>query len=138
MKRFFARENGSLETIFEELDRFTVKHGLTERDAYFTRLAVEELFTNAVRHAPGGTGEILVEVEVGNEALTIRLTDFETEPFNGNTAVSVDTSLPLSQRDPGGLGIHLVRNLADGLTYEYVGGNLVVTVTKRLEEETDV
>jgi len=138
MKRMFARESESLDTIFEELDRFSETNRLGERDAYFTHLAVEELFTNTVRHAPGGTGEVLLEVAVSDGLLTIRLTDFETEPFNGNTAVSVDTTLPLSERNPGGLGIHLVRNLADDLVYEYVGGNLVVTVTKHLEEETDV
>jgi anti-sigma regulatory factor (Ser/Thr protein kinase) len=138
MKRMFAREGGSLDAILDEIDRFASEHEFGERDLYFTRLAVEELFTNAVRHASGGTGEILVEIGVEGGLLTIRLTDFETEPFNGNTAVSVDTTLPLSRRDPGGLGIHLVRNIADDLLYEYVGGNLVVTVTKHLEEETDV
>lgn len=138
MKRMFTRENESLDAIFAELDRFVAGHEFGERDAYFSHLAVEELFTNIVRHAPGGTGEVLVELSVDGDMLTIRLTDFETEPFNGNTAVSVDTTLPLSRRNPGGLGIHLVRNLADDLMYEYAGGNLVVTVTKHLEEEADV
>lgn len=138
MNRTFAREIGSLEAIFEELDRFAQKHGLGERDRYFAHLVVEELFTNAVRHAPGGTGEILVEAEILGPMLRISLTDYETEPFNGNTVVSIDTSLPLRERTPGGLGIHLVRNLADELVYRYVDGNLVVTVFKQLEEQTDV
>ena len=39
------------------------------------------------------------------------------------------------ERQPGGLGIHLVKKMADSLDYVYDNGTLTVTATKRLEED---
>ena len=75
-------------------------------------LTLEELFTNLVRHAPG-SDEIEIEIELEGGLLTIRLIDRETKPFDGNSLGEVDTEAPLMEREPGGLGIHLVKKMAD-------------------------
>ena len=113
--------------------KFETCNGLEDSESYFLDLTLEELFTNLVRHA-NGSENIDVEIELDDGLMTIRLTDRETEPFDGNSLGEVDTEAPLMEREPGGLGIHLVKKMADSLEYDYDDGTLVITATKRLEE----
>ena len=47
--------------------------------------------------------------------------------FNPLAVPPPDTTLPLEERELGGLGIHLVRNLTDEATYGRLGGRNVIT-----------
>ena len=134
MRRNYRRDLESLDGIFTFAGEFESANGLDDSESYFLDLTMEELFTNLVRHAPG-SDEIEIEIELEGNLLTIRLTDRETEPFDGNSLGYVDTEAPLMEREPGGLGIHLVKKMADGLDYDYDEGTLVVTARKRLEDE---
>jgi serine/threonine-protein kinase RsbW len=49
----------------------------------------------------------------------VTLTDYDVEPFDVSRAPEVDVNLPIEQRRPGGLGLHLIRKLVDSLEYEY-------------------
>jgi anti-sigma regulatory factor (Ser/Thr protein kinase) len=40
--------------------------------------------------------------------------------------------LAAADREPGGLGLHLIRRLVDEVTYDYTNGQSRITVTKRL------
>ena len=40
------------------------------------------------------------------------LTDYDVEPFDVTAAPDADVDLPIEQRSPGGLGLHLIRRLA--------------------------
>ena len=42
--------------------------------------------------------------------------------FDPTAAPAPDLSLPLEQRDPGGLGIHLMRRMIDRVEYRRAGG----------------
>ncbi len=134
MRRNFRRDLESLDGIFTFAGEFESDNGLDDSESYFLDLTLEELFTNLVRHAPGHD-EIEIEIELERDLLTIRLTDRETEPFDGNSLGDVDTQKPLMEREPGGLGIYLVKKMADGLDYDYDEGTLVVTARKRLEDK---
>ena len=133
MRRKFKRDIGSLDEIFSFAGEFESGNGLEDSESYFVDLTLEELFTNLVRHTKG-SDEIDIELALDGDLLTIRLTDRETAAFDGNALGEVDTRAPLMERQPGGLGIHLVKKMADSLIYDYDDGTLVVTATKRLEE----
>jgi anti-sigma regulatory factor (Ser/Thr protein kinase) len=81
--------------------------------------AVEELFTNIIKYSRDGAHPVGIAIECGEAAVTVRLVDIDVEPFDITAAPEVDTTLPLAQRTPGGLGLHLVRRLVDDLTYDY-------------------
>jgi len=49
----------------------------------------------------------------------VTLTDYDVEPFDVTQAPDADIELPLEQRKPGGLGLHLIRRLVDSIEYEY-------------------
>ena len=76
------------------------------------RLAVEEVFTNIIEHGYHGRGPVLVEVDGGPRCVRVRLSD-EAPAFDPADAPVPDLVSPLRDRDPGGLGWHLVRQLMD-------------------------
>ena len=81
--------------------------------------AIEELFTNIIKYSRTGANPVEIAIECGEAAVTVCLVDIDVEPFDITAAPEVDTTLPLAQRTPGGLGLHLVRRLVDDLTYDY-------------------
>jgi len=92
-------------------------------------LVLEELLVNHVRHAYGsGKGDS--EVACFRRApghFCIEVVD-EAAPFNPLEHASPDLTAAPENRTPGGLGIHLVRSLADEVTYRREEGKNVVTV----------
>jgi anti-sigma regulatory factor (Ser/Thr protein kinase) len=133
MRREFRRDMGSLDDVFSFAADFEAENGLDDASSYFLDLSLEELFTNLIRHARGGD-EIEVEIGIESGLLILRLTDRDTDPFDGNSLGEIDTTAPLMEREPGGLGIHLVKKMADSLEYDYDDRTLTVTVRKRLED----
>jgi anti-sigma regulatory factor (Ser/Thr protein kinase) len=49
----------------------------------------------------------------------VALTDYDVDRFDVTLAPDADINLPIEERKPGKLGLHLVRRLVDSLQYEY-------------------
>ena len=82
-------------------------------------LAVEELFTNMVKYGVGSSAPVRLEVGAIAGGVEVRLTDVDVEPFDITQAPDVDVNAPIEEREPGGLGLHLIRRMADSIDYEY-------------------
>jgi serine/threonine-protein kinase RsbW len=54
-------------------------------------------------------------------------------PFDIRAVPDVDVNRDLSDRKPGGLGIHLLKRMVDDIGYEYVDGKSTTTFFKALE-----
>ena len=81
-------------------------------------LVLEELFTNIVKYGRGAT-PVLVEMAAIEGGVEVTLTDFDAEPFDVTRAPPVDITLPAESRQPGGLGLHLIRKLVDSIEYRH-------------------
>ena len=95
-------------------------------------LAVDEAVTNVIVHGyQGQGGAIEIEMSREGDALVIRIRD-EAAPFDPTIVPPPDLTLPLAQRIPGGLGIHLIRQIMDEMTHRITpqGGN-ELTLVKR-------
>jgi serine/threonine-protein kinase RsbW len=80
-------------------------------------LAVDEAVTNSIVHGyKGQQHAIEVAVGVDHNALVVRVRDWAA-PFDPTKATLPDTSLPFARRPLGGMGIHMMRQLVDTLTY---------------------
>lgn len=97
------------------------------------RLATEELVVNIVDYAypEGGDDYLDVEIERDEERITLCFRDGGV-PFNPLDQPPPDISQPMEQRPIGGLGFFIVTKKMDSVTYEYTGGENVLTVMKKL------
>ena len=101
---------------------------------FAVELALEEIFTNVVRHNAGGRGPIGIALERRDGEVVVTITDPDAPKFDPVTdGPAPDVDLPLDQRIPGGLGIHLVRKFMDRIEYSHHSR----TGTIRLHKRTD-
>lgn len=99
-------------------------------------LALEEHLTNVLNHsfAPGQAPELAIRFSLSAGSLQVEVAD-NGSPYNPLDAPAVDTSLPLEQKPVGGLGVHLMRQFMDELSYRYESGRNVLCMKKRLAAE---
>jgi anti-sigma regulatory factor (Ser/Thr protein kinase) len=131
--RGFHKSIGSVAEVFAFLDAALGGVEVGARSRLVLQLAVEELFTNMVKYNSGQSREIVVEVRASDDRIQVQLTDPDTDPFDPATVEPVEVDAPIDRRRRGGLGLHLVRSMADAVDYDYEGREMRVSVTTRLE-----
>lgn len=96
--------------------------------------AVDEAATNIVVHGyRGSPGELDVAVEVVDDRIEITIAD-TAPPFDPTVVPEPDLSIPPETREPGGMGVHLMRLATDILTHAArPGGGNVLTLARRLD-----
>jgi serine/threonine-protein kinase RsbW len=95
-------------------------------------LAVNEAATNIIEHGyQGAAGFLEVETEYDGDALMVRLRD-QAPVFDPAVVPVPDVTLPLERRPLGGMGVHMMRQLTDELSYHTKsdGWNELVLVKK--------
>jgi serine/threonine-protein kinase RsbW len=132
MERPFKRSLESLDEISEALRTFFADNDARTEHLESVTLAVEELFTNMLKYG-GGTGDVLIAFVLEDGELSVGLTDFDVDEFDVTKTPEVDVDRPLSERQPGGLGIHLIKKMMDRIEYNYVDRRGTTTFFKRLD-----
>jgi len=125
--RRFPRAVGSLPALVAFVREFFAARGIDADQAFDVDLVLEELFTNMVRHARGGTSEIEVGLDDDGTVLTMKLRDEGVEPWDPSQAPIPEVDRPIHERRPGGLGIHFIRRLTRDLRFEHLDGTTTVT-----------
>ena len=87
------------------------------------QIAFDELLTNAITHgAPEAANEpLVVNLRADAQRLEAEIID-AGPPFNPLAQTAPDTTLTLDERDPGGLGLLLVRELIDEVQWRHAEG----------------
>ncbi len=117
----------------EILAGFWADHQLPSEPEMDASLALEEILSNVIRHGcePGRDYDIRVRISLGKGRYELQISDNAT-PYNPLLRPDPNLDLPLEQRTPGGLGIFLVKQLADDLRYEFENGRNILTFRKNL------
>lgn len=129
--RTFPRSYDSIKDIFE----FTADAFARLRiDSSLLRtidLVVEELFTNIVKYSTMSDAAVRIDLTRIAGGVEVTLTDYDVEPFDVTRVPDVDVGLPIEERKPGGLGLHLIRQLVDCVEYEYSSESRQSRITVR-------
>ena len=97
-------------------------------------LAVEEAVENVVDYAYGdGIGWLEADTHMDDQGifLTIALKDAGT-PFNPLDNADPDLTVSAEERQIGGLGIFLCKQLMDEISYRYEDGCNILTMKKKI------
>ena len=113
----------------------TEKLGIEKSLAHQLRLAVEEAVVNVIDYAyPIGTeGDITVKMMSNSHTLRFQIIDSGVA-FDPTMKEKADTTLSAEDRQIGGLGILLVRELMDSINYERMDGKNVLTLIKHIKQ----
>jgi anti-sigma regulatory factor (Ser/Thr protein kinase) len=127
-------EAGQLARLTQGLRQFWSEAGLPDAEAHRFELALEEIFMNVVMHGAQGGSVRQVELSLllADGALTMTLEDDGPE-FDPLSLPPADTGAGLAERTIGGLGVHLVRQIMDVVSYRRAGLGNRLSVRKRIE-----
>jgi anti-sigma regulatory factor (Ser/Thr protein kinase) len=128
-----ANDLAGLARLAERVEGFGAAQGLPANVVNALNVVLDEAVSNAINHGyeSGVRGEIAVRLRRAADGVLLEVED-DGKPFDPLQAPPPDLSLPLERRPIGGLGIHLIRNLMDEVSYARIGGRNVLKMVKRL------
>ena len=96
-------------------------------------LALEEAVANVISYAyPEGTeGTVDIDARLQGNDLSLVISD-SGSAFDPTAREAVDISAGVDERPIGGLGIHLIREIMDQVSYERRDGKNILTITKTI------
>ena len=97
-------------------------------------LAIEEAVANIMKYAypEGEVGSIEINATINEGSLSFTIKDSGT-PFDPTQVKKADITLSAEDREIGGLGIHLIRNIMDTVEYHHTSNQNILTLTKNIE-----
>lgn len=136
-----ANDELDIEAVEENLDEVTAfvderleKVGCSMKSQMQIDLAVEEVFVNIAKYAyHPDKGRATVRVEVSDDPVQVRITFLDHgKPYDPLAKEDPDVTLSADERPVGGLGVFMVKQSMDDVTYEYKDGTNILTLTKSL------
>lgn len=134
-----APDLSALSVLAQAVEDFGTAHALPEDLQGRLNLVLDELVTNSVSYGLPKVAEpeLRLRLAVDRDAVVARLED-NGPAFNPfEEAPEPDTSRELEERAIGGLGVFLVKQLADSSAYERVGGWNRITVRHLIGGKSD-
>jgi serine/threonine-protein kinase RsbW len=121
---------GEVNAAFAE---FAEAHALPAAVRRSLNIAIDELLANVQSHGQAGRDacSVTVEAKLDQECVTVILTD-DGPMFDPFKQDAPDTALSVDDRPIGGLGIHLVKQLMDQVSYQRREDHNVVVLVKQL------
>lgn len=118
-----------LEFVLSKLEE-TSDRPASRKLRYELRLACEEVLVNIANYAyPRGSGMVTVGCEKRDGRFIIETIDAGI-PFNPLTAEDPDICCEMEERSMGGLGLFILKNTMDKITYQRRGEQNVLTMEK--------
>ncbi|MCZ6537817.1 MAG: ATP-binding protein [Gammaproteobacteria bacterium] len=119
MEKKFKRSLEEIRNIVSMTTDFFAQESLDNALRNTVDLATEELFVNMVTYNTETEADILIEMQRANGGIEVSLTDYGVDRFDPTKVTTLDTEVPLNERNPGGLGLYLVLKMVDSIHYEY-------------------
>lgn len=132
MRIAIPNELAALPVASETLKRFGADNGVPDKALVQLQVALDEIVSNIIKYAwpEGGSHELTICLTAHRGAVEIEIVD-DGQAFDPLT-VPPPVQPPKGRRPrPGGVGIHITRNLIDGIEYVRADGENHIILTKR-------
>ena len=115
-------------SIFES---FATQHDIGGKLRYHLLVSIEEILTNIIKYGfdEQGVHPIHITFRYDSSAIEMEFEDRGRE-FNPLEVGEPDLDTPIEDRQLGGLGIHLVKNMVDVAQYRRVGDRNILLLRK--------
>ncbi len=113
------------------LENYIAQESLSRDLFCIFAVALDEILTNAVTYAfrDGNPHRIKISLDAKDKFLRVVLEDDGAE-FNPLLYPCPSLNLTPAERAAGGLGIHIVKNIMDSVTYQRDGNKNILTLEK--------
>ena len=126
-----ANERAEIAGVVEALHTIGTTHGIPSEALVALQVSIDEVVSNVIKYAwNGGAHQVHVRISVLGDGVEVEVVD-DGEPFNPLDAPPPPPSTPGERPAPGGIGIHMVRQLMDGIEYARNAGRNHTVLTKR-------
>lgn len=121
---------GNLAQLMETVTACADEYGVDPKRVMQVELCLEEALVNVINYAYGDAqGNVRVVCRAArDDRLSIEISD-TGRAFDPLAKATPDTDAGIDERDIGGLGIHLIKELMDDVTYRRDGDKNVLTMT---------
>ncbi|MBR1547494.1 MAG: ATP-binding protein [Prevotella sp.] len=126
---------GELERVNQFVEEIGEELGLDMELQMNLNLVMEEMVSNVIFYAyPEGTDAgIELVAESNGKELTFVLSDHGKE-FDPTQKEDADPDINPAERDIGGMGIYIVKNIMNQVTYQRLDGKNLLTMTKNIKD----
>ena len=126
-------EVAELEQLVILIDEVTEELQLDPEIGMSLNLALEEVVSNVILYAyPEGTnGTVQIVANSDGQVLVFTITD-QGKAFDPTQVKEADITLSAEERAIGGLGIFIVNQIMDNVSYRRENGQNILMLTKRL------
>ena len=115
----------SVKTVAEFLDTTLEAWEIPMKVVSKLQIVADEIYSNIVRYSQANNAKVTA-VQNGT-VLSLRFED-DGKPYDPTTAAEPDITASAEEREIGGLGIFIVRNMMDSMDYRYKDGHNVLTL----------
>lgn len=113
--------------------RHAAEFGFGAQDVDDIRLAVDEAYTNIIKHAYQNDGDKSVDIELGYNSNTFWVSLFDTgNTFDPKNYSKPDVRQKMKEKKRGGVGVYLIRKLMDNVEYKTKGSVNEIRMTKKI------
>lgn len=112
-----------LEPLRAAMARIGARHAIAQKPLFDLQVALDEMVSNVIKYAwpEGGSHEIQVRITVRSGQVEIEIAD-DGKPFDPLEARAPPVPEPGRRPKPGGLGVHMLRQLVERIDYARVDG----------------
>lgn len=114
---------------------FVAKHakefGFNKQDVADIRLAVDEAYTNIIKHAYNNDDRKTVDIELGYNSTNFWISLLDTgDAFDPAKYSKPDVPKKIKEKKRGGVGVYLIKKLMDNVEYHTEGSVNEIRMTK--------
>lgn len=129
-KEFDVSEE-SAEKATEFVESILSENNIDKKTIYRMNIVVDEIYSNIVNYS--GATHALISCDVSGGRIKLVFSD-NGKKYDPLSAADPDITLDADEREPGGLGIFIVKKTADNVSYEYKDNRNVLTVIKEINQ----